>query len=612
MKRTETLYLSASAVGEPRTEELHGREYSVFPAVLVQAQVLQNNLGRVLLPAEALTDLWADAWNQTPVIVGPEHPTQRGVHVSARQPTVLNKLGAGFVFDARIAASKGKAQLKADVWLDASRAEAVPDLEKVLKSLSQREPVELSTGFAVFVEEEEGELDGEPYDLVMRPVGTADHLLVISEGKGACSLEHGCGLGVNVLSEARTPTYTSTTEERWSVPGLSAFEPDAAWADLSDERKEEIVATTLLGEVAETFSDSMLFPVVDAEGRLNRNALNAVRSISRGGRGGANIPEAAAESAFQKAGQLLEEEFKVEASEDVEHKKKLWQRVKDAIFGQSDSDRRQLLHSAIMERFGSSFPGDRHIWIEDVFSEDQLLVFEVSGGGQGAGLFRISYEINDEGAVTLGEPEKVIRVTDYEPVTNTGGGEDMKRKELIATLAADGPLTEEELEKLEDHQLEALHSAQETDGGEGGAEGGEADPPKGAAQEGEGEGEGKPPRDAEHRAALKRLEERLEKQDELIATQAKTIESLQEATAPAVAEQQRERDALLQELGANELVPFDEDELKVKPLEELKKIASLAKGRSYVGRGGPRQPEPATAAFVDPRPYWETQQPKEA
>lgn len=117
-----------------------------------------------------------------------------------------------------------------------------------------------------------------------------------------------------LLDEARTPEFDDTepgeVPEEWP-PDLEDFiranDWDAdVWDDLTEDQKQRVVETTLLGEVADTFEESMMFNAVDVNGRLRENALVSVL----GGRGAqADITESQRESARDKARQLLNDEF---------------------------------------------------------------------------------------------------------------------------------------------------------------------------------------------------------------------------------------------------------------------------------------------------------------
>lgn len=179
-----------------RTETFLGRTFRVIPAVLVRSQVLRNNLGATLLPADAITDEWAALWNNIPVLVGP-HPAQRGQPISGRSPELLNERGVGYIFRARAEQEdNGSRRLVGEVWIDEARVSQVPGLQEVLDSVNSGRPVELSTGFAVAIDQSTGTFQGEQYEAILRPAG-ADHLVISTEMTGACSVTDGCGLGVN-------------------------------------------------------------------------------------------------------------------------------------------------------------------------------------------------------------------------------------------------------------------------------------------------------------------------------------------------------------------------------------------------------------------------------
>ena len=189
--------IAVQAFGPGRTEQLMGREYRVFPAVLVRNQVLQNNLGRTYLPPEEITPEWAAGLNGAPVIV--DHPSKMGQPVSAKDPEILNARGIGFLFNGQAGpGSDGVLEVRADVWLEAARAAEVKELDVILAKLDRNESPEISTGFPLRgLEETPGAHNGKEYDRVLRPGGW-DHLAVFADTKrGACSVKDGCRLNVN-------------------------------------------------------------------------------------------------------------------------------------------------------------------------------------------------------------------------------------------------------------------------------------------------------------------------------------------------------------------------------------------------------------------------------
>ena len=78
----------------------------------------------------------------------------------------------------------------------------------------------------------------------------------------------------------------------------------------------------------------------------------------------------------------------------------------------SDEDRRQMVQLALLNEFGGE---DVSVWVEAMFAGE--VVFELRKDGDGAGLFRVGFALNDEGVSFAGEPVPVRRVTMFEPLT---------------------------------------------------------------------------------------------------------------------------------------------------------------------------------------------------
>jgi hypothetical protein len=274
--------VNAAPSGPARTETWQGREYRVVPSVLVRSQVLSNNLGLTLLPPDAITTTWADMWNGVYVLAG-EHPTQQGQHVSARDPEILNVRGIGNIFRARVEniGDSEDRKLVAEVWIDAARAALVPELAVILARVDVGQSVELSTGFPVVVEESPGAYNNEPYDLVLRPTGV-DHLAVFSQGRGACSVSDGCGLGANhvgnceLQKEVIVENVETTTEPKgWFfrlINSLKSFGSEAADAinleNASDDEWRMLLGTALQEQLGQRDWDVVVADVYRESGQV--------------------------------------------------------------------------------------------------------------------------------------------------------------------------------------------------------------------------------------------------------------------------------------------------------------------------------------------------------
>lgn len=185
MESTFVLLL-ANALGRVRRETIGSREYIVAEAVLIVPGILNGSGGALLYPEEEVSRN-VSAWNGIPITVG--HPTSNGIPISARQPSVWKTSKIGEVFSTVF---NGK--LRSEAWFDVERTRAVDS--RILNALRNGTALELSTGLYLDAIPSEGVRDGKKYVAIARNY-RPDHLAVLMDGVGACSLKDGCGVLVN-------------------------------------------------------------------------------------------------------------------------------------------------------------------------------------------------------------------------------------------------------------------------------------------------------------------------------------------------------------------------------------------------------------------------------
>lgn len=171
-----------------RLTKFENRDHIVVPVVMLTVGVHNGSGGALYYPAEEISKFPA-AWDGRPVPV--LHPQDEdGAPISCNSPDVLEGRNVGRVFNTRF--SKGK--LTAQLWLDVAKLEEVDS--QLLQRLNAKEPVEVSTGLFLEVENQSGEWNGEKYDGIARDF-RPDHLALLPIGAGACSLKDGCGIRAN-------------------------------------------------------------------------------------------------------------------------------------------------------------------------------------------------------------------------------------------------------------------------------------------------------------------------------------------------------------------------------------------------------------------------------
>lgn len=181
--------VTVNLLGKATRRRQDGREYLVAPMTLIVPGVLPGSNGPLLYPADEVSRNAAD-WNGTPIVV--YHPTANGVPVSARDPDVIAKRGIGTVYKTNYDGA-----LKAEGWFDVENTRRVDP--RVLDALESGTPIGLSTGLFLKLEPAapDAAYNGVSYGATARGY-RPDHLAILPDQKGACSLEDGCGVFLNV------------------------------------------------------------------------------------------------------------------------------------------------------------------------------------------------------------------------------------------------------------------------------------------------------------------------------------------------------------------------------------------------------------------------------
>jgi hypothetical protein len=183
--------LVSNLVGLVRNEILEGRPYLAVPMVMMKEGVLNGSDGPLLYTSEELAKV-PQVWNTKPVVV--QHPTLNGKSLSACDPDVLEKYRVGMIMNT----SWDGQRLKAEAWLEPSRLEAVDS--RVLNAVQKGEMMEVSTGLFSEIEPKPGVFKGRHYKGVVRNL-RPDHLAILPDSIGACSIADGAGLMRNSRKE---------------------------------------------------------------------------------------------------------------------------------------------------------------------------------------------------------------------------------------------------------------------------------------------------------------------------------------------------------------------------------------------------------------------------
>jgi len=167
-----------------RNDSMEGRPYKVVPMVMLVEGVHAGSNGPLFYPKAELAKTPA-VWNHKPIVV--YHPTMNGRGISACDPDVLTKNKIGVIMNTTC---DKMGRLKAEAWIEETRADAVDP--RIMEAVNNQKMMECSTGVFTDNEYDPGEFEGEAYDYIARNY-RPDHLAVLPDIKGACSMEKGAG-----------------------------------------------------------------------------------------------------------------------------------------------------------------------------------------------------------------------------------------------------------------------------------------------------------------------------------------------------------------------------------------------------------------------------------
>jgi len=212
-----------------KVDNLEGQDYLVVPMVILMEGVHAGSMGPLFYPESELSKTPA-SWDHKPIVV--YHPTMDGQGISACSKHVINKQKVGLMMNTRWEDGK----LKSEAWIREDRADAVD--ERIMEAIRNSEMMELSTG--VFVDEEHtsGKHNGEDYNGIARNY-RPDHLALLPDQIGACSIQDGAGFIRNAAKENKIPRQVlQRALERLGVLGNALSHSDiyAALSALLRER----------------------------------------------------------------------------------------------------------------------------------------------------------------------------------------------------------------------------------------------------------------------------------------------------------------------------------------------------------------------------------------
>lgn len=189
--RVHVSFTTNISAPKARVDKLEGRDHFVIPCVSLTEGVHTGSHGPIYYPAEEIQNS-VEAWNHMPAVL--YHPQENGVNISARQPVVLNTRKMGVLLNS--VGDGGK--LSHEVWADVERTKSLD--VRVHEAVQNGTKVEVSTGLSMDLDPTPGEWNGQKFVAIARNM-RPDHLAILPDKVGACSIAKGAGLFANEAKE---------------------------------------------------------------------------------------------------------------------------------------------------------------------------------------------------------------------------------------------------------------------------------------------------------------------------------------------------------------------------------------------------------------------------
>lgn len=194
--------ITINKLGTARLVVRNGRQYYVAPLTSIVPGILPGSKGPLYYPPSEIQNATAD-WDGIPLTRN--HPSVGGISVSAKTPGILEAVGLGFV-----QSSTYNSKLQHEGWFDVEHTKRIDN--RIYDALKSGTPMELSTGlFTDNIQAPIGYRDhnGQEYKGQIASNHRPDHLAILPDQRGACSLRDGCGMLINSKGSEMQCTFNS-------------------------------------------------------------------------------------------------------------------------------------------------------------------------------------------------------------------------------------------------------------------------------------------------------------------------------------------------------------------------------------------------------------------
>ena len=162
-----------------REATLNGVEYLVVPGIPMREQVMKYYFVNAAEISKCAT-----AWNGVPLTINHPHENNGSANVPDPDVPVI-----GAFYNSALDGTK----LTGEFWFNVEKLRAAPGGATIEKAIRNNRILEVSTGYFADEIDAEGAFENVPYTAVHQNL-KPDHIAILPEAIGACSIEDGCGV----------------------------------------------------------------------------------------------------------------------------------------------------------------------------------------------------------------------------------------------------------------------------------------------------------------------------------------------------------------------------------------------------------------------------------
>lgn len=201
----ETFTLTEN-VASLRFVEVNGRQFAVAPITILRSRVLPGSRGALFYPADENKRV-EEQWNGKP-LVSTTHPRSNGQNISANTPEIFQNQEIGRFYKSKV---DQQGTNTGEGWFDVELTKKHDS--RIYNALLNKQKIEVSTGLYTDNEEapQNSSFDGTSYTHIARNY-RPDHIAILVDEKGACSIKDGCGV---YNSNSSSGNDDPTTNPAW-------------------------------------------------------------------------------------------------------------------------------------------------------------------------------------------------------------------------------------------------------------------------------------------------------------------------------------------------------------------------------------------------------------